>query len=241
MYRPPKFNKDFINDFADCLSLVTVKYDHLLISGDFNIHVCCESRPLASDFLNLIASFNLIQSVTGPTHEKGHTLDLVLSCGLSLCVDEICDTACISDHMPVIFTTTIPCATAKTCVATRRLRTLNPQTASKFSILFGQSELVGSWNVICALSVEDLLDTYNSTCMDILDSVAPFRVKRIKALVEPWLNDSTRALRRSCRRAERKWNKDRLHVSRGILRDCFICLSENCKGCQNGIHRRSSL
>ena len=62
-----------------------MKYDNLLISGDFNIHVCCESRPLVKDYFNLLSSINLVQSVRGLTHEKGHTLDLVLSYGLSVC------------------------------------------------------------------------------------------------------------------------------------------------------------
>lgn len=86
VYRPPKCNKDFISDFADFLSGATVKYDHFLISGDFNIHVCCESRPLVTDFLNLIDLFKLVQCVKDPTHEKGYILDLVLSYDLSVCV-----------------------------------------------------------------------------------------------------------------------------------------------------------
>lgn len=65
--------------------------DRILILGDFNIHVCCPSNALAKDFLNLINSFNLVQSVTGPTHEHGHTLDLVLSYGLSVCECETID------------------------------------------------------------------------------------------------------------------------------------------------------
>lgn len=60
VYRPPKFNKDFIQDFADFVAGIALKYDRFLIVGDFNIHVCCESRPMSKDFINLIDSFNLI-------------------------------------------------------------------------------------------------------------------------------------------------------------------------------------
>ncbi len=52
------------------------------ICGDFNL--CCESKLMAKDFLNLINSLNLIQSVSDPTHETGCTLDLMLSCGLGV-------------------------------------------------------------------------------------------------------------------------------------------------------------
>ena len=56
--------------------------------------MCCPDKPLAKDYLNLIDSFNLVQSVAGSTHEHGHTVDLVLS------VDSlhICD-AVFSDHI----------------------------------------------------------------------------------------------------------------------------------------------
>lgn len=76
--------------------------DIILILGDFNIHVCCPSKPMISQFLELVDSFNLTQSVTGPTHEHGHTLDLVLSLGFPLLNVELNDT-CLSDHKPIIF------------------------------------------------------------------------------------------------------------------------------------------
>ncbi len=84
VYRPPKFNKDFIHDFSELLGDMSLKFDKFLIVGDFNIHVCCPADPLVKDFLNIIDSFNLEQSVKVPTHEHGHTLDLVLSYGISL-------------------------------------------------------------------------------------------------------------------------------------------------------------
>ncbi len=79
IYRPTKFNKDFIQDFSNFVAELILNFDRSLIIGDFNIHVCCDSRPLVKDFINLKDSFNPTQSVTGPTHEKGHTLDLVVS------------------------------------------------------------------------------------------------------------------------------------------------------------------
>lgn len=54
VYRPPKFNKDFIHDFADFLSGIIVNYDFFVICSDFNVHACCESQPLTRDFINLL-------------------------------------------------------------------------------------------------------------------------------------------------------------------------------------------
>lgn len=83
-----------------------MKYDHLLISGNFNIHVCCDSRPLV--ILNLISSFDFIQYVSGPTHDI-YILDLVSSYALYVSISEICAATCISDHLRVLFTLKISC------------------------------------------------------------------------------------------------------------------------------------
>lgn len=40
----------------------------VLILGNFYINLCCASEPLSTDFINLIDSFSLSESVKGPTH-----------------------------------------------------------------------------------------------------------------------------------------------------------------------------
>ena len=219
VYRPPKLNEDFIQDFADFLAGIVVKCDRFLVVGDFNVHVCCETKPLVRDFLDLIDSFNLTQSVCGPTHEKGHTLDLVLSFGLTVNISEICETR-ISDDLPILFNITAPCLKTETSAPARRLRAINSATATQFSIVFNAS-VPYTLDDCCNLSADELATLFNSACTDTLDIVAPFRTKRTKALSEPWLNESTRPLRRTCRWAERKWKKDKLQVSLEILRYCL--------------------
>lgn len=39
IYRPPKHNTNFLNDFKGLLSVLCVNYDCVIIDGDFNIHV----------------------------------------------------------------------------------------------------------------------------------------------------------------------------------------------------------
>ncbi len=214
----PKYNKNFIQDFADFVAGITLIYDRLLIMGDFNIHVCCESKPLVKEFLSLVDSFNLTQSVTGPTHEKGHTLDLVLSCGLCITINEICDTG-ISDHLPVLFTVVVPNSEISTCASSRSFRAINPLTASQFSSVFKDSLLYNLDD--CDLSVEEFTVLFDCICTEILDSVAPLRKKHPKVVSEPWLNDTTRSLRRACRVAERKWKKDKLKISFIMMQDAL--------------------
>ncbi len=85
IYRPPRANKDCISELIAFFADIVLKYDNIVM-GDFNVHVCCLTNPLAKDFISLIDYFGFQQMVTGPTHTHGHTLDLVLS--LSLVVSE---------------------------------------------------------------------------------------------------------------------------------------------------------
>ncbi|KAK7889258.1 hypothetical protein WMY93_024818 [Mugilogobius chulae] len=216
IYRPPKISKDFIGDFSNLVSEMALNYDHFLIVGDFNIHVCCDGKPLVKDFKAVVDSFNLTQWVNGPTHERGHILDLVLSYGLNVCIEDLCSTQ-ISDHLPVLFKVKLPGSLVQPCALTRTRRIINADTAQKFSSAF--VSFLPTLDMFCASTVDELIQTFDSSCTSVLDCVAPFKAWSPKTVSEPWLNDHTRALRRESRRAERRWKKDRLHVSLGILRE----------------------
>ena len=52
--------------------------EELLIVGDFNIHVDSSNNE-SKGFLDILNANGLTQHVTSPTHQKGHTLDLVIT------------------------------------------------------------------------------------------------------------------------------------------------------------------
>ncbi len=68
------------------------------------------------------------------------------------------------------------------------------------------------------LGADEHLRLFNANCSNILNSIAPLKVKNKQNSV-PWQNDFTRSLRQTCRRAERKWKKDKLQVLYDIFRD----------------------
>lgn len=196
IYRPPKFNKDFLQEFSEFLSDFIPKFNKLLICGDFNIHVCCAANQLANEFKALLDSFGLTQSITAPTHEHGHTLDLVMSHGLSVSLRDIVDTA-ISDHLPIVFDFAAPPRANKPVFPARRRRIFTSSTAGEFAVAFRDSQLHADSGLVPPLCPDSLLSTFHSTCSAILDSVAPFRQKNTKTKTDPWLNDHTRLLRRT--------------------------------------------
>uniref|UniRef100_A0A3P9MP71 Reverse transcriptase domain-containing protein n=1 Tax=Oryzias latipes TaxID=8090 RepID=A0A3P9MP71_ORYLA len=214
VYRPPKYNKDFLNEFSGLLAEILLKYDRVLIVGDFNIHVCCPDHTMSKDFLSLIYSFNLVQHVSEPTQERGHTLDLVLTYGLSVSNLVICD-AVFSDHMPVLFDITLPCSPCRPPAPARWVRIINPSTAALFSSSFNQTSVIPQST--CS-STDELSSWLHSTCLTVLDAVVPLKSRQPKVKTEPWLNNVTRAARRECRKAERKFKKDKLQVSLQMLK-----------------------
>ena len=77
---------------------------HLLISGDFNLHVDDPCSIYANRFNEILESCNLKQHVTGATHANGHTLDLVISKKDNPLITEIkIFDPVISDHCAVHF------------------------------------------------------------------------------------------------------------------------------------------
>lgn len=53
IYRPSKYNKNFINYLSELRAGTLPNYDHVFIVGGFNIHVCCPDKPLVKGFLSL--------------------------------------------------------------------------------------------------------------------------------------------------------------------------------------------
>lgn len=82
IYRPPGLNSSFLPDFNEFLSVI-IRLDRVLILVDFNIHVNDNTCSFATEFCTTTESFNLTQHVSGPTHTKGNTLDLVFTLSLA--------------------------------------------------------------------------------------------------------------------------------------------------------------
>lgn len=209
--RPPKAHKYFLNEFANFLVDIILNFDKVIILGDFNIHECCPANSYVNLFTSLIDSFDLIQWVKGPTHLRGHTLDLVLTLGVCLSIEdlELGDFG-ISDHKSILFSIPFKSDTASTVKPMRWSRILTPKTSGEFSTAQIQD-----------LSATEHLSWFNTACTNILDEVAPLKIKYQKPKFQPWVNEAVWEIRRTCRRAERKWKKYKLQVSYEPLRDAL--------------------
>lgn len=72
IYRPPRYSANFIDDFAELLSIILVDAKLFIITGDFNIHIDNSTDNNAKELFALLDTFDLTQHVK----ERTHTHDL---------------------------------------------------------------------------------------------------------------------------------------------------------------------
>ncbi len=222
IYHPPHSIKDFKQQFTEFIGNIATNYDRFLLVGDFNIHVCCQSNPLSKEFLSLVESFGLVQWIKDSTHIQGHTLDLVLSHGFAIS-DIVVSDYMLSDHKPILFSLSLSNLSYSTSKAITLSRSYSPQFGSNFKQHFMEScshLLLDS--SLPDVDVDQHLRLLNSAWLDSLNVTAPLKPYKPKSKSEPWLNSEIRLLRQACRKAERKWKKDNLHISFQLLKESLL-------------------
>lgn len=105
IYRPPPSGKnrlrnaDFIQEFTNFMEPYVVSPGHLLVVGDFNIHVDDPSNVTTVQFTDLINTLDIEQHVQQSTHLAGHILDLMLSPRSETVVISTETSTLVTDHM----------------------------------------------------------------------------------------------------------------------------------------------
>uniref|UniRef100_A0A8C2BXZ1 Reverse transcriptase domain-containing protein n=1 Tax=Cyprinus carpio TaxID=7962 RepID=A0A8C2BXZ1_CYPCA len=196
-----------------------IKLEKVLIIGDFNLHIDDMSCIAATGLLSITDSFNFTQHVSGPTHLKGHTLDLVFSLGLEIvnvCVEDVH----VSDHSCVFFNLNFPRDPPPLRIKAQR-RVINQDVAGKFATLFNPCQLRG-----CS-DVNVYAESFNSQCLAILDEVAPMKSNTVSIKKPcPWINASIQSYRSKRRKIEHLWKTTKLEVHRLYLRELTTSLNE---------------
>ncbi len=151
----------------------------VLIVGDFNIHVDNEKDPLGSAFIDILNSIGVRQHVSGPTHCRNHTLDLLLSHGIYVNrVEVLQQSDDISDHYLVLCKLHIAQAVNST-PSYKYGRTIPSTTKDCFvSNLTDLSQFFNIYNR--AEKLDDVTETMDSLFSSTLDMVAPLRLRKIK-------------------------------------------------------------
>ena len=108
IYNPPPnrehnaTDRMFINDITELLVNKLPQYQNSIILGDFNIHIKDTTNADATIFNDTMRVHDLEQHVSGPTHVKGNTLDLIFTqLSNSFKITNSTLHGCISDHCMV--------------------------------------------------------------------------------------------------------------------------------------------
>ena len=74
----PVTDATFIQDLESYLDTLVLADEMLCITGDFNLHNDDPIDTYGCQFNDLLSSFGFVNLITFPTHQAGHTLDLVI-------------------------------------------------------------------------------------------------------------------------------------------------------------------
>uniref|UniRef100_A0A3Q2P679 Reverse transcriptase domain-containing protein n=1 Tax=Fundulus heteroclitus TaxID=8078 RepID=A0A3Q2P679_FUNHE len=181
--------------------------------GDFNFHVDNPEDRSAKELCDTLRNFNLTQNVKQPTHKQGHILDLIITKGLNISQVNVTDVA-LSDH----FSVTFECIITSDSFSQRdivRKRTFKDNATENFIQAYFATSTLGCNSVV------ELVDNFHSKVSDIIDCIAPVKVKVLSGKKKsPWRNaPAVRSEKRECRKAERRWRKNRLLVHYDIYKE----------------------
>ncbi|XP_063052378.1 uncharacterized protein LOC134447024, partial [Engraulis encrasicolus] len=157
---------------------------------------------------------NITQHVQGPTHNKGHTLDLVCSIGTPPLHLECTDLA-ISDHRTILFTVNVPYR-RQHCSRTITFRNIKNVSLPLLSQTL-ETHLVAPDS---ASSVDTLVEHYNTALATSLDVVAPITTRSVSfSQPAPWFTSELRLMKQAGRQLERRHKKTGLTVHLEAYRD----------------------
>ena len=127
--------------------------------------------------------------VHGSTHRKGHTLDVLLTrCMDEYLVRNVASTDMgISDHSTMKFTISAArCRAALTKIKYRKLRAINADILRQDIPVFRPEDLE-------SLSVDELVNHYDATLVNLVETHAPLLEKNVRMRPDTaWYNDDLR-------------------------------------------------
>ena len=177
---------------------------HELAHGSFTFTNNCQFCYTTDE---LLASFDLVQTVSGPTHCAGNTLDVVIT--RRDCQPTDCDVqppGVISDHGLIV------CQFASAPFAAKRviteLRPWKKLDLEAFTASLRSSALCDDVSKLRQLTADEMFALYDGTLRSIVDKHVPaYKAAVREHHPSPWFDDECRASRRRSRMLERRYQR----------------------------------
>ena len=190
IYHPPYSDQNrctdamFLDDWSEFLESLLTEHTNNIICGDFNLHIDDLNNPDAQSFQDMVNAFGLNNNVSFPTHQSGHTLDLILSeCMSGITVSEAVPGSFLSDHTLILCDVNIdkPPLEVRECTY-RKLKDIDK---SEFK------NLVDDKLSDLGHSLDEMAQKYKESLQSILNELAPLKSKRMVIRpTNPWFSES---------------------------------------------------
>ena len=172
--------------------------------GDFNIHINDPEDQGAQTLQDTLNAINLKQHVNIPTHNLGHTIDLLITSNDYM--GKLIPGSYISDHRMISLNTNIPKPKPKTKI--KKVHNLTDNKVQEFMDEFNNIPILNSSNL------NDATNQLNSKICRTIDKIAP-QVKKINLRIRKhWYDVDLKHQRHIVKNRERKWLKYRAQSHR---------------------------
>ena len=190
-----------LDDFTEWLPSQLVRYNNILLAGDFNIHM---NKATIDDelglFVSTIEAMGFQVELCGPTHRSVNTIDLMsLQSGCHIGILEMQCGPYLSDHCSIEMTTTVQCSEAnREKISYRKIKNINIESFIEDCNLSSLSDE----------GLEVMVQQLGSRFKEALHKNAPIktRIATVRKTV-PWFNDSLRNHKRIVHNREQIWKK----------------------------------
>ena len=208
MYRPPRSCfKTFLDDVSKVLLIAAAHPTETIVCGDFNTRYKDSTCTDAINLADLLDTSGFVQHVSGATHERGNTLDLIVTAKTSNpLTTPVSPTNLLTDHYALECDLNV----VKPERPKRRVR------YRKFASIDKRAFTADIRDAFAVTSVESI-DNYNTAIEAIVNKHAPVVTRVIADRPKtPWHTEELSCAKRDLRRAERRWRKTRITVHRQI-------------------------
>ena len=174
VYHPPYSNKApitnamFLDEVTDFLATLLFEHNNIIITGDFNIHVNTND-PETQILLDTMEALGLDNHVNFATHNRGNTLDLVLTEALSSLSVVTCRRGqFLSDHCSIELEVAIPKpALKRQTITSHKIKDVVTEDLVKELDL----------GTMDGENINDLVNQLYNKCKTALDTLAPETTK----------------------------------------------------------------
>jgi len=192
----------FHDEFSELLEIYTVLNDDFIIAGDINIHVETDDAP-SRKFHEIIDIFDLKQHVYGPTHIKGHTIDVIITRNNKSAVKNVAITKYnLSHHFLIDFVFNAE-------ITETTMKTITYRNVKKVDHKMFCNDIEDQYSKLPhTTDMKEKIAGYNNVMNSVIDKHAPIMTKTIRLVPHaPWFDAEYADLRRKRRKAEKHFRK----------------------------------